>query len=180
MVLLPFSERNLILTGYTGPNQPVIGLQVAERLRMPFVNTELQIEERAGMSADDLRARFGESRLKTVEAEIVREAVLRRSAVIRVSGRALLTGDHLKQFQETGFVICLSASLDAILQRLHLALGARYHNPQERALALGHLKSEWAIRSIPGIHDLDVTYMSEAEIVDSLIALWQRLAIRRG
>lgn len=180
MVLLPFSEQNLIVTGYTGPNQPVIGLQVAERLKMPFVNTELQVEERTGMSAGELRGRFGASRLKTVEAEIVREAILRRSAVIRVSGRSLLQGDHLQQFQATGPVICLAASLDAIMQRLHLALGARYHYPHERALALGHLKEEWAIRSLPGIHEIDVTYLSEADIVEAVIARWRRLAIRRG
>jgi shikimate kinase len=153
---------------------------VAERLRMPFVNTRLLVEERSGMSAEELRAQFGESRLKTVEAEILGEAVLRRSAVIRVSGRALLSNHHLTQLQETGPIICLVANLDAILQQLHLALGARYHNPHQRALALGHLKDEWVIRSLPGILELDATYLSEAETVEAVIALWQRLAVRRG
>jgi shikimate kinase len=177
---ITLSEQNLILTGYTGPNQPAVGRQIAERLKMPFVNIDMHIEERMGMTGDELRARFGESRLKIVEAEIMGEAVLRRSSVIRVSGRTLLQGDYYRALQENGHIICLIAKLNAVLQRLHLALGARFHNPHERALALGHLKSEWAVRSLEGIHELDITYKSAEETVETVVALWQKLAIRRG
>lgn len=177
---LPFTERNLILTGYTGPNQPVIGRQLAERLHMPFVNIDMDIEERSHMSVDDLRARFGEARLKTIEAEIMQEAMLRRSALIRINGRTLQNGDYLTRLQETGLVICIVASLDAVLQRLHLSLGARYHSPHERAFALGHLRSEWAVRHLPGVHELDVTNLDEAQTVESIIALWHERAVQRG
>lgn len=178
--LLPFADYNLILTGYTGPNQPLIGVQVAERLRLPLMNVEEQIEERTGLSMDELRVRFGESRLKTVEMEIMEEVILRRNAVIRISGRTLMQGSHLDDLIRTGPVICLVASLDAVLRRLHLALGARYHDPGERALALGHLQQEWAIRHKPGIHELDTTYLAEADIVDAVIELWQQLVFQRG
>ena len=60
---LPLTDRNLILTGYTGPNPPRVGQLIAERLRLPFVNIDLQITERAGMSQDEVRQFYGESRL---------------------------------------------------------------------------------------------------------------------
>lgn len=173
--LLPISDRNLILTGYTGPYQPLIGSKVARLMEMPFVNIELNIEERSEMSIDEIRTVFGESRLKTIAAEVVQETALRRSAVIRISGQTLMQTNHYERFLETGPVICLVASLDAVLHSLHLSLGARYHNPDERGLALGYLQREWAVRKLPNIHEIDTTYMSEDEIIEAVIHRWQEV-----
>jgi shikimate kinase len=176
--LLPAQDRNLILTGYTGPNQPALAGRVAERLRMPFVNVDAQIETRAGLPIDDIREVYGEQRLKMLESEAIDEATLRRSAVMQVNGRTLLNGDHLPRLQETGPVLCLVAALDAVLRRLHLAMGARYHNPQERAQALGYVKAEWAIRKHEGVLELDTTYLSSDEIIDAVIALWRETQLK--
>jgi hypothetical protein len=64
-----------------------------------------------------------------------------------------------------------------VLQNLHLTLGARYHNPNERALVLGELQREWAVRSCPGLYEIDTTYKTESEIADAVIALWQQLVL---
>lgn len=176
----PISDRNIILTGYTGPNQPFIARGVAGKLGWTLVNVEQRIADLMGLSMDEIRLQYGQQRLKTIEAEIVQEMVLHRRAVIRVSGHTLINGDALARFQENGVVICLVASLDAVLQRLHVALGARYHNPNERALALGNLKREWSVRGAAGVLEIDTTYQREAETVDAVIALWGQHAIVRG
>jgi shikimate kinase len=177
MMRLSYADRNLILTGYTGPNQPIIGQQAAERLKMRYVNVESQIEAREGMTPEELRTRYGEARLKTVESEIMQDVLLVRGAVIRISGQTLLRGDYAKRVQETGPVVCLVVTLDAVLQRLHVSLGRSYHNPHERALAIGYLKREWSVRKLEGVAELDVTYLSESETIDALIALWQKMAV---
>lgn len=174
------TELNLILTGYIGPSQPLLGRQIAERLRMPFINVESVIAERVNLPVDEIRAYYGETRLKAIEGDIMQETLLRRGTVIRVSGRTLLHSGHLARLQETGPVMCLVISLDAMLQRLHVSMGARYHNPQERALALGQLRREWAVRTLPGLYEIDTTYMSEADIITTVIARWQELALIRG
>ncbi len=174
---IPVADRNLILTGYTGPGQPAIGREIAALLHKPFVNINMQIEERHGLTSEEIRNRFGASRLKTLETEVVQEALLHRNAVIRVDGQTLLHGKHFERFQETGPVICLTASLDSVLQSLHLTLGARYHNPEERALALGHVQREWAVRKLSGIYEIDTTYMTETEIVEAVINQWQAVVV---
>ena len=100
-MLLSYGDRNLILTGYTGPNQPIIGRHAAERLKLRYVNVEMQIEAREGMSSEDLRTRYGDARLKMVESEVMQDVLLNRfgkhyaavggkevSAHIVVSGQA--------------------------------------------------------------------------------------------
>ena len=67
----------------------------------------------------------------------------------------------------------LDETLDAVLRRLHLALGARYHNPSERDIALGTLRREWAIRKQPGIVEIDTSYLSEDEMVEAIASKWR-------
>lgn len=175
----PVADRNLTVTGYIGPAQPVVVRHVAARLGRTLVNVERRIEDIAGMSVDDLRATFGEARLKTIQSEVMEEVYLHRGAVISISGQTLLVSEHYRRLAETGPVVCLVANLDTVLHRLHVALGARYHNPAERSLVLGHVKREWAVRKIEGIAQLDTTYLDENAIVDSIVALWQAQAIQR-
>lgn len=177
---LPFTSRNLILTGYIEPNRPRVARQVAQRLKMPFVDVEQRIEDYLGEPLAQARASYGERRLKTIEAEIMQEVMLRRTAVIRTNGSMLMHGNHLKRLQETGIVVCLVARLDSLLQKLHVSLGARYHNPAERALELGSLRREWAVRGQPGVHELDATGLSELDLIALIVGFWQRSAIERA
>ncbi|GAB4322850.1 MAG: hypothetical protein Kow00117_11560 [Phototrophicales bacterium] len=177
-VFLPFSERNLIITGYIGPDQPMLGKEIANRLKMSYVNLEAEIATRMDMPVDEIRTYFGETRLRAIEAEIVGEAVLRRSSVIRVSGRTLIQGNNLERLRETGPIFCLTVSLDAMLRRLHIHMGARYHNPKDRALAIGELKREWAIRDAEGIHEIDTTDMTDEDIIKTLVGIWRSLTVR--
>ncbi|MEP7291039.1 MAG: shikimate kinase [Chloroflexota bacterium] len=164
-------DQNLILTGYIGPGQLVVARRTAERLRMPFVDFESILEERADLSGEEMRIRFGEARLKTLESELVSEVMLYRGTVIHISGKTL--GANFERLSGTGPIICVVATLDAVLRRLHLALGARYHNPNERELALGTLRREWAIRKQRGINEIDTSYLSEDQTVEAIAACWR-------
>ena len=175
-LLLP-ADQNLIITGYTGPNQTMIGQHIADQLKLRYVNVERQIEARAGMPPDEFRTRYGETRLKTVEAEVMQDVLLYRGMIIRISGETLMHGEYGRRLAETGPVICLVAALDAVLRRLHVSMGARYHNPNERALAIGNLKREWSVRKLDFVHQLDTTYMTDVEVVDAVIGLWQQAAV---
>lgn len=168
----PF-DRNLILTGYIGAGQQLLGRQIALRLRMPLASMETRIAEMEGISVENIRARYGETRLKTLESQVLQEFSLYRGAVVLVGAQTLLQNGNFNRLHSTGPVICLVANLDSVLSRLHLSLGARYHDPNERALALGMLKREWSVRHLPGVVELDATRLNEAQVVDAVINTWQ-------
>lgn len=176
---LPLTTRNLIITGYIEPNRPRIAQQVAVQLKMSYIDVEQQLEQRLGGTLETMRASYGDRHVKAIEDEVMADVVLHRHTVIRVNGSTLMHGDHLTRLQETGTVLCLVARLDAILQRMHLALGSRYHDPVQRATALGELRREWAVRDMPGVYELDVTYKDEAGMVKAITDLWQQVAITR-
>ena len=174
----PVRGRNLVLSGYIGPTQPAVARQVAARLGMPFVDIDTRVEARNDLTTEEIRSRFGEARLKTLEAEVLEEALLQRAAVIRVSGYRLAQGDWLRRFRETGLVLCLVSSIDAVLQGLHQSLGTRYHDADERAMALGELQREWALRGSPDILEVDTTDLELTQIVTAVVRLWERALLR--
>jgi shikimate kinase len=179
MTLLPVQpDLNLVLTGSIGPNQIMVTRRVAERLKLRFVDAERELEHRAEMLPDSFRTLFGEARLHALENEVINDLALHRGAVIHISGQMLAYGDHLARMHECSYVVCLVATIDAVLTRLHIALGARYHNPTQRALTLGALRRDWSIRGRdPRILEFDTTDLKENEIVDQISTLWAEKVI---
>ena len=173
-------DLNLVVTGYVEPNRPRLSRQLAQRLGLELIDVERALEERLGETIENIRATYGDRRLRTIEAEIMDEVVLHRRALIRVSGHALLTCGRLADLQRNGLIICLVASLDSILRRMHLTLGARYHDPGERARAIGELQREWTIREVADVVEFDATYVSEAILIERIAAFWEDLALRRA
>ncbi len=173
-------DLNLIVTGYLEPNRPRLSQQLALRLGLELIDVERAIEERLGATVDQMRQLYGERRLKAIETQIMDEIVLHRRALIRVSGNTLLNSGHLAELQRNGVIVCLVASLDSILRRIHLTLGARYHDPVERSRAIGELQREWRIREVENIVEFDATTITEAILIERIVDFWRDLALRRG
>ena len=173
-------DLNLIVTGYIEPNRPRISRQLAERLGLEMIDVERRVEARFDDSIGSIRSRYGERHLKAIEAQIMDEVILHRRALIRISGSALLNSGHLETLQRSGVVICLVATLDSILRRMHLALGARYHDPVERSRVIGELQREWKIREAKDVVEFDATYITEAVLIDRIADFWRGLAMQRG
>ncbi len=173
-------DLNLIITGYIEPNRPRISRQLAQQLGIEMIDVERRIEERFGDTIDRIRAQYGEQRLKAIESEVLDDIALYRRALIRISGSTLVNSKNLGELQRNGVVVCLVASLDSILHRIHLTLGARYHDPVERSLAIGELQREWKIREAENIVEFDATYISESALIDQIANFWRDVALRRG
>jgi shikimate kinase len=168
-------DINLILTGSMGPAQLQVARRIAELLRLRFVDFEARFEAVAGMPAEEMRTLYGETRLKSTEGELLAEMTLYRGTVLLIGAGTLLRGDTLPALRQTGPVIALVATIDAVLQRLHLAMGARFHAPRERELALGRLRRDWAIRGHDGVIEFDTSYLSDAETVAGVAERWREL-----
>ncbi|MBI5930231.1 MAG: hypothetical protein HY862_13045 [Chloroflexi bacterium] len=167
--------RNLTLTGHMGVGKSAVGRLIVNQLNIPLYDLENEIELREGQSAENIRALFGESRLRTLEAEIVSELVVVRSSVICVNGPTLLQPANLEKLRSTGPLLCLTAALNEILRRLHVVQGARFHNPETRSIAISRLKRERAVLELPLPH-LDTTGLSVETVAERAIQFWMEQA----
>lgn len=118
--------RNLVLVGMSGVGKSRVGRLVAERLRWRFIDTDLEIERRAGQSVQQLFATAGEPHFRAVEREVVALVAQRAGMVIATGGGALLNEDNRRALFNGNLVICLRAAPEEIARRL---VGSRERRP---------------------------------------------------
>lgn len=167
-------DHNLILTGWMGATQLQVARRTADLLHLRFVDFDARFEAIAGLPLEEMRTVYGETRLKSIEGELIAEMALYRGTVLLIGAGTLLRGDTLAVLRQTGPVIALVATIDAALQRMHLEMGARFHNPREREIALGRVKREWAIRKHDGVIEFDTSYLSDAQTAQGVADRWRQ------
>ena len=165
--------QNLILTGYMGTGKTNVGRLIARQLGVMFIDLETEIQLREGSTVDEIRALFGESRLRTLEFEICREISLRRGAVLSVNGSTLLDETNRNRLLSSGPVLVLTCTLNEILRRLHAAQGAHFHDPKVRATALNQIRREQGIRKLSDLPTLDTTRLTAEQIAEKAIVFWR-------
>jgi len=165
--------HNLILTGYTGSGKTSVGRLIARRLGVLFLDLETEIQLREGISTDEIRALFGEARIRTLEVEICRELSLRRGAVLSISCTTLLDETNRNRLMNSGPVLVLTCALDEILRRQHASQGARFHDPRVRASLIHQLRRDQQIRKLTAFTTLDTTAYAVEDVADKAITFWR-------
>lgn len=108
---------NVVLTGFMGTGKSTVGRLLAALTGRAFVDTDAIIEERHGPIPEIFAVR-GEEVFRQLEREVAAELADLDGLVIGTGGRLLLDPVNADVLTRTGRVFCLTASVDAILQRV--------------------------------------------------------------
>ena len=167
---LPF--KNLLLTGYLGVGKTTVGRLVARRLGVDFFDLDEEIEVRELMSIAKLREQYGDSRLKSIENDLCRQAALMRKSVLVIEGAALVEPRNYNLLTEVSTVVCLTCEMGEALHRLHRFSEQQYRDPVIRRRMLSRLRREYEIVKDPKILQLDTTHLGPEEESALLIRVW--------
>jgi len=123
-------RRKLVLTGFMATGKSAVGAMVARRLGWRLVDSDREIELRAGKSIVTIFAEDGEPRFRALEREVIAElAADPQSAVIATGGGALVDDDNYAALSRSGVIICLAARPEVIAARV-----ARSGEPRPKLL----------------------------------------------
>lgn len=111
-------SRLLSLIGYRGTGKSTVGMRVARRLKWDWIDTDNEIERRAGTTIRDIFATQGEPAFRTAERNLIQELVLRDRLVISTGGGAILNADTRQDLRAAGPVIWLVAPVMTIASRI--------------------------------------------------------------
>ena len=109
--------KNIVLIGFMGTGKTSTGRMLAARLGAAFIDMDQRIEEETGRS---IRAMFEKTRasfFRSREKQLVRRLSARRNAVISTGGGTVKDPENVAMLHRDGVIICLSASIDAVLER---------------------------------------------------------------
>jgi 3-dehydroquinate synthase len=100
-----------------GTGKTATGRVLAEMLDVPFIDTDDEVEARAGATVADIFARDGEAAFRELEREACRALDVGRGAVVATGGGALLHDDNARHLATIGTMVLLDAAPDVIAVR---------------------------------------------------------------
>ncbi len=161
--------KNIILTGFAGTGKTVVGQDVAVLLGWTFVDTDDVLERLAGKSVEAVFADDGEEAFRALESKALIEVCKDDKQVIATGGGMVIDPANQTLMNESGFVVCLEASPETIIQRLFSATSENEtvrpllqgDNPLKRALELkagrqaAYAEAQWTVHTDKlGVQDI--------------------------
>lgn len=108
----------VFLTGFMGSGKTTVGRLLSERLEVPFVDLDTEIEREAGMSVREIFRRGGEALFRRLEEAALAKAVAVPGAVIATGGGTLTVERNLELLVESGVSVWLDPPFSVIAERV--------------------------------------------------------------
>lgn len=110
---------NIVLSGFMGSGKTTVGRRLAAALDMQFVDMDLYIEKKTGMTVKEIFAEYGELHFRALETETVKELAQSNRFVIATGGGTLMQPQNVEGFHQGGGTIYyLDVPLAALQERL--------------------------------------------------------------
>jgi shikimate kinase len=109
---------NVVLIGYRGAGKTVVGRQLATRLGMKFVDTDVLIEERHQKRISDIVMSEGWDHFRKLERQLIQEVSIQDHLVIASGGGVVLDVNNIIALRKKGFIIWLKAEPEVLLKRM--------------------------------------------------------------
>ena len=110
-------DRPIVLVGLMGAGKSTVGRRLAKRLNLPFVDSDVEIEEASGSSTAELFERFGETDFRDGERRLVARLVDGTVRVIATGGGAFVDPRTRDLLNERAITVWLDAPIDVLAER---------------------------------------------------------------
>lgn len=109
--------RPVVLVGLMGAGKTRVGGVLARLLRIPFVDSDLEVERVAGMAVSDVFELYGESAFRDCEAKVIARLLRGQVQVIATGGGAFMNAGTRDLIKKEAISIWLRADIDVLLER---------------------------------------------------------------
>ena len=163
-------RRPVVLVGMMGSGKTTVGKRLAGALDVPFVDSDAEIERRAGRTIAELFAADGEPAFRVTEAAVVAELVAAdRPAVIATGGGAVVDPATRALVRDRATVVWLRASPGMLAHRI-AADGTRPLLDDDPVDALRRLVAERdPIYRAAADHIVDVDHVPRKAVVERVL-----------
>src|SRR5215216_1020143 len=110
--------RSVVLIGMMGAGKSTIGRRLAARLRLPFLDADVEIEAAAGMSIPDIFETHGEPDFRDGEARVIARLLDSGPAVVATGGGAFMREETRNRIRDKAVSIWLKADAEIIMRRV--------------------------------------------------------------
>jgi shikimate kinase len=108
----------IVLVGLMGAGKTSVGRRLAEKLDVPFVDADHEIEIAAGKSIAEIFADHGEDYFREGERRVITRLLENGLQVLATGGGAFMNVDTRARIKSLGVSLWLKADLDVLLKRV--------------------------------------------------------------
>ena len=134
--------RSVVLVGMMGAGKSTIGRRLAARLRLPFLDADIEIEAAAGMPIPDIFETHGEPHFRDGEARVIARLLDGGPAVLATGGGAFMREQTRELIRDKAISIWLKADADIILKRVKRRADRPLLQTADPAATIGRLIEE--------------------------------------
>jgi len=113
-----FMKNNIVLIGMMGSGKSTIGNLMSLNQPYEWIDTDLMIEKMHGRTIKDIFEIEGEEKFRTIETETLHKLKHLNNYVISTGGGIIAKKDNLALLKEIGIVVYLTASSQALENRI--------------------------------------------------------------
>ena len=111
-------RRHIVLIGMMGAGKTAIGTELSRRLRVPFTDSDGEIEAAAAMSITEIFARDGEDFFRARETEVLGRLMAGAPGVVSTGGGAWLRPENRAIVARSGFSVWLDCDAEVLWNRV--------------------------------------------------------------
>jgi shikimate kinase len=111
-------SRCLVLVGIMGCGKSSVGRRLAQRLGLPFVDADTEIETAANMTISEIFAVHGEPEFRRGEERVIARLLQEGPMVLATGGGAYMSETTRKEIARTAVSVWLRADFDTVMSRV--------------------------------------------------------------
>ncbi len=114
----PFGGKAIVLVGLMGAGKTTVGRRLANRLGLPFVDADTEVEAAAGLSIPEIFEAHGEPAFRDGERKVIARLLANGSQVLATGGGAFMDPETRAAVADRGISVWLKADLDVLMRRV--------------------------------------------------------------
>jgi shikimate kinase len=111
-------DRVIVLVGLMGAGKSTVGRRLAEKLALPFVDADHEIEAAAGKTIPEIFADHGEAYFRDGERKVIARLLDGGAAVLATGGGAYINAETREMIGHKGISVWLKADLPLLMERV--------------------------------------------------------------
>ncbi len=111
-------KKTIVMVGMMGAGKTAVGRALAQRLGVPFLDSDHEIEKAANLTIPEIFARQGEAFFREKERQVISRLLEEERGILSTGGGAFLAEENRRNISDFGVAVCLKADLDVLWNRV--------------------------------------------------------------
>jgi len=165
------NDRPVFLIGFMGSGKSTAGRHLADRLGWNFLDTDKRIEEREGLSVEQIFHDQGEEKFRQMESELVAGMDGLTTTVVAAGGGLFLRAENRRRLKSLGRTIWLDIPFETCVSRVGQGAGRPLWRPEDPLVFRAMFERRAAIYALAE-HRIRVATETADELVGRILAVF--------